>query len=288
MTAFTRRHPSVNFIFFAFVLVLTMMTEHPAIALTSLAAAVCYALCCVGGKRLLRQLRFIVPLMLLAGLLNPLTSHLGETVLFRFPWGSVCTLEAVLYGVFAAIRLAAVLFWFVCWNSVITSDKFLYLFGGLFPSLSLTLCMGLRFVPRLLRRMREVSQAQKCLRPDSRGLRHAGRVVSVTVTWALESALDTAGSMKSRGYGLRGRTAYSPYRFGVRDIAALACIVLPGAAALTGRLCGWFAFTFYPTLSGAQGVRTVLSAACFGLLAAYPLILEGKEALLWRASRSVT
>lgn len=285
MTAFARRHPSVNFIFFAFVLLLTMMTEHPAIALTSLLSAMCFALCCVGGRRLLRQLRLIVPLMLLAGLLNPLTSHLGQTVLFRFPWGSACTLEAVLYGVFAAIRLAAVLFWFVCWNSVITSDKFLYLFGGVFPSLSLTLCMGLRFVPRLLHRTREVSQAQRCLHPDSGGIRHAGRVVSITVTWALESALDTANSMKSRGYGLRGRTAYSPYRFGIQDGIALAWIVLLGAAALTGRFSGWFSFAFYPTLDGAHSIRTVIYAVSFGLLATYPLIIEGKEALLWRALR---
>ncbi|MBQ6431995.1 MAG: energy-coupling factor transporter transmembrane protein EcfT [Oscillospiraceae bacterium] len=285
MTAFARRHPSINFIFFVVVLLLTMMTEHPAIALLSLLIAVSFALCCVGGKRLLRQLRLIVPLMLLAAILNPLTSKLGETVLFRFPWGSVCTLEAVLYGVFAAIRLAAVLFWFVCWNSVITSDKFLYLFGGAFPSLSLTLCMGLRFVPRLLRRMREVSQTQKCLQPDKRGLRHAGRVVSVTVTWAFESAMDTANSMKSRGYGLRGRTAYSPYRFAAQDAVALAWIVLLGAAALTGRFSGWYAFEFYPTLNGEHGICTVISAACFGVLAAYPLISEGKEALSWRVLR---
>lgn len=285
MTAFARRHPSVNFIFFAVVLLLSMMTEHPVIALLSLLSAVSFALCCVGGKRLLRQLRLIAPLMLLAAVLNPLTSKLGETVLFFFPWGSVCTLEAVLYGAFAAIRLAAVLFWFVCWNSVITSDKFLYLFGGLFPSLSLTLCMGLRFVPRLMQRMREVSQAQKCLRPDAKGLRHAGRVVSVTVTWALERALDTASSMKSRGYGLRGRTAYTPYRFGARDGIALAWIVLLGAGALTGRFSGWFSFAFYPTLHGAHGIPTALCAVCFGLLAAYPLISEGREALSWRALR---
>lgn len=285
MTAFSRRHPSVNFIFFAFVLLLTMMTEHPAIALISLTAAVCFALCCVGVGRLLRQLRLIVPLMLFAALLNPLTSHLGETVLFRFPWGSDCTLEAVLYGAFAGIRLAAVLFWFVCWNSVITTDKFLYLFGGAFPSLSLTLCMGMRCVPRLLQRMREVSLAQKCLHPDGKRLRHAGRVVSITVTWALESALDTASSMKSRGYGLRGRTAFSPYRFDLRDALALIWIVLFGAAALTGRLRGRFSFVFYPTLNGERGIFTLLFAVCFGMLAAYPLISEGKEALLWRVSR---
>ena len=288
MTAFARRHPSVNFIFFAFVLTLTMMTEHPVVQIVSLLAAVSYAVCCVGAPRLLRQLRWIVPLMIFAAMLNPLTSHLGETVIFRFPWGSPCTLEAVLYGGYAAIRLAAVLFWFVCWNSVITSDKFLYLFGGVFPSLSLTLCMGLRFVPRLLHRMREVSQAQKCLMPDSRGLRHAGRVVSVTVTWALESALDTASSMKSRGYGLRGRTTFSPYRFSINDGFALTWIALLGAAVLAGRLRDCLSFVFYPVMRGDHSLFTFICTACFGLLAAYPLISEGREALTWRISRSKT
>lgn len=68
--------------------------------------------------------------------------------------------------------------------------------------------MGLRFVPRLLRRTREVAQAQKLARPAERGwlagIRRAGRVVSIVVTWALENALDTADSMKSGGYGLPG------------------------------------------------------------------------------------
>ena len=91
--------------------------------------------------------------------------------------------------------------------------------------------------------------------------------------------------MKSRGYGLRGRTAYSPYRFGILDAFALAWIGLFGAAALTGSFSGWFAFEFYPAFNGAHEIRTVISAACFGLLASYPLISEGKEALSWRASR---
>lgn len=285
MTAFSRHHPLVNFIFFVFVLLLSMVTEHPAILLFSLLAAAGFALCCVGAGALLRQLRLILPLMLFAALLNPLISRQGETVLFRFPWGSPCTWEAVLYGILFAVRLAAVLFWFVCWNSVITSDKFLFLFGGVFPSLSLTLCMGLRFVPRLLRRMQEVSQAQKCLHPKSRGLRHAGRVISVTVTWAMENALDTASSMKSRGYGLRGRTAYSPYRFNAGDGIALGLIVFPGSLVLAGRLGGCLAFSIYPTVAGSNSFFTLLCAVSFGLLAAYPLISEGKEVIKWRASK---
>ena len=44
-------------------------------------------------------------------------------------------------------------------------------------------------------------------------IRYALNMVSILVTWALENAIETADSMKSRGYGLRGRTAFSIYRF---------------------------------------------------------------------------
>ncbi len=41
--------------------------------------------------------------------------------------------------------------------------------------------------------------------------------MSILVTWALENAIDTADSMKDRGYVLPGRTAFSIYRFDRRD-----------------------------------------------------------------------
>lgn len=48
-------------------------------------------------------------------------------------------------------------------------------------------------------------------------VRYALNMVSILVTWALENAIETADSMKSRGYGLKGRTAFSIYRFNRRD-----------------------------------------------------------------------
>ena len=38
---------------------------------------------------------------------------------------------------------------------------------------------------------------------------------------ALQTAADTADSMKSRGYGLPGRTCFAAFRFRGRDAAAL-------------------------------------------------------------------
>ncbi len=288
MTGFSKLHPFVEFFFFLLVMAVSMFVSHPALQLLGFFLAALTALSCVGVKKFLRQLLLVMPLMLFTAILNPLITHQGVTVLFYFPSGNACTLESVLYGVFAAVRLATVLFWFVGWNAVITSDKFVFLFGRVIPALSLTISMGLRLIPRLLRRIREVSEAQKCLCPDSKGLRHAGRVISIVITWSLENALDTADSMKSRGYGLPKRSAFSLYRFTARDGVALAYLTVLGASVLLAALTGQLTWQFYPMLQGSSGAQTALSAAVFTLLAAFPVMYEAKEAVQWRISRSRT
>ena len=286
MTGFSKLHPFVEVTFFLFVLAFAMFVSHPWVQLLGLVLAAAMAFFCAGGKKFLRQLLLVVPLMLFTAILNPLITHQGVTILFYFPSGNACTLESVLYGVFAAVRLATVLFWFVGWNAVITSDKFVFLFGRVIPALSLTISMGLRLIPRLLRRIREVSEAQKCLCPDSKGLRHAGRVISIVITWSLENALDTADSMKSRGYGLPKRSAFSLYRFTARDGAALTYLLFLGAAVLVAALTGDLSWQFYPVMQGSGGIWTLLPAAAFALLAAFPVIYEAKEAVQWQISRS--
>ena len=184
-SGFARLHPLVDLTFFVLVLAFAMFLSHPAVQLAGLVCAALFALRCT-GRGFGRRMAMLLPLMLLAAVVNPLVSHQGVTVLFRFPSGNACTLESVLYGISAAVRLGTAVLWFMGWNAVMTSDKFVYLFGRILPSLSLTLSMGLRFVPRLLRRTREVAQAQKLSRPAERGwlagIRRAGRVVSIVVT----------------------------------------------------------------------------------------------------------
>lgn len=290
-SGFARLHPLVDLTFFVLVLAFAMFLSHPAVQLAGLVCAALFALRCT-GRGFGRRMAMLLPLMLLAAVVNPLVSHQGVTVLFRFPSGNACTLESVLYGISAAVRLGTAVLWFMGWNAVMTSDKFVYLFGRILPSLSLTLSMGLRFVPRLLRRTREVAQAQKLARPAERGwlasIRRAGRVVSIVVTWALENALDTADSMKSRGYGLPKRTAFSLFRFTLRDGICLGILAALGGAVLAGSLTGGLKWWYYPAPGGATGVQAALWTAAFVLLAAFPLIFDAKEAIQWRASRSRT
>lgn len=62
--------------------------------------------------------------------------------------------------------------------------------------------------------------------------------------------METADSMKGRGYGLPGRTAFSVYRFTRRDGAALACLLAIGAMVIAGSLLGGTHFSFIPPCPG--------------------------------------
>ena len=97
-------------------------------------------------------------MMVVAALVNPAFNHEGATILTYLPSGNPLTLESILYGAAAAAMLAAVVTWFSCYTAVMTSDKFVYLFGRIIPALSLVLSMTLRFVPKFQAQLQVVSE----------------------------------------------------------------------------------------------------------------------------------
>ena len=96
----------------------------------------------------------MMPLFMVVALMNPLFNHYGVTVLFYLYNGTPVTLESVVYGLAMAVMLCEVIIWFQCYNKIMTSDKFIYLFGRVIPGFSLILSMCLRFVPRFKNRMK--------------------------------------------------------------------------------------------------------------------------------------
>ena len=290
---FSRYHPVVNFLFFALVLVFSMVLMHPVCLLISLLGAVLYVIQLNGRKGLRLSLRIALPVMLLAALVNPAFNHAGMTILTYLPTGNPLTLESILYGLAAGCMLCAVLLWFVCYNRVLTSDKFVYLFGRVIPALSLVLSMTLRFVPRFKQQMDTVRQSQFCIGRDVntgsvwQRARKAVTIFSIMVTWALENAIETADSMKSRGYGLKGRTAFSIFRMEERDRYALLWLGFCGVYLTCGAMAGGLKWWYFPALTGvlAQPVTTSFYLVYLALCLT-PVILDRREARAWRCSPS--
>lgn len=288
--AFAGYHPLVTMLYFVFVIGITMFITHPICLGMSLIGALAYSIYLKGKKAVRFQLVYMLPLLVITALINPAFSHQGVTILAYLPSGNPLTLESIIYGIYAAFLLNTVITWFSCFNAVMTSDKFVYLFGRIIPALSLILSMSLRFVPRFAAQIRVISNAQKCVGRDisNGGLlkraRHGIKILSILVTWALENAIDTADSMKARGYGLPGRTAFSIYRFDRRDKRALLLLLLCGGGVILGAFTGKLKFVYMPILSGAA--FDLWQAGVFVLyliLCAVPIIINGKEGLKWKA-----
>ena len=293
--SFSSYHPLINFFYFGLVLLFTMFLTHPASLLISLGCALCYAISLNGRRAVRFSLIFLLPMMLLAAVINPAFNHEGTTLLTYLPSGNPLTLESLVYGLVAAILIAAVLLWFSCYTAVMTSDKFVYLFGRIIPSLSLVLSMTLRFVPKFKAQLHTVSEAQRCIGRDiSSGslfqrMKNAITIFSILVTWALENAIETADSMKSRGYGLPGRTAFSIYRFDARDKSALLWLLFCAVYLCSGWIAGGFYWRYYPTIKGAPITPFTISFQLIYLtLCLTPVILNRWEEKKWKLSQSET
>jgi len=291
--AFAAYHPIVNFLYFALVLTFAMALMHPACLVISFVCAFIYSVYINGRKAVRFGLVFMLPMLIVTSLINPAFQHEGATILTYLPNGNPLTLESIWYGLAASGMLLGVIAWFSCFNAVMTSDKFVYLFGRVIPALSLILSMSLRLVPRFRAQIKIIANAQRCIGRDVsngsvlRRAKHGISILSVMVTWALENAIETADSMKSRGYGLPGRTAFSIFRFDRRDRAALLYLLAVGGYMIAGMLLGGFDFRYYPTLKAAAlTLYTISLFVSHAVLCLMPLILNLREDLTWKAIQS--
>lgn len=287
---FTQYHPLVNFLYFTLVIGFAMILTHPLAQGISLVCACLYAVQTEGKRAMTFTLRWCLPMVLMTAFVNPAFSHQGVTILLYFPTGNPLTLESVLYGLSAGTLLATVMLWFLNFNRVITSDKFIYLFGRIIPAMSLVLSMTLRFIPKFKAQLSTVIDAQRCIGRDiSQGslwerTKIAVTVLSIMITWALENAIETADSMKSRGYGLKGRTAFSIYRFEDRDCLALIYLGFCGFYLLSGMIVSAFGFRYFPSIRyvGLNAV-TLSFQFVYLILCLMPVALNWAEERKWKA-----
>jgi len=289
--AFSDRHPLVNLVFFAAAIGFAMFLMQPVCLAV---AAVCSLLTALfyNGRRTAALLKFLLPTAVVIMLVNPLFNHRGATVLTYFPWGNPLTLESVLYGIASAVLIATVALWCMSLSRVMTTDKLVFLFGRVAPSLGLLLSMALRFIPRFTAQFRETMAAQRQVSQGA-GKSFFGRVkagasvFSVMVSRSMENAVDTSDSMKSRGYGLKGRTAFSLFHFYARDAVLLALMLTETAALLALLFSGQLPFRYYPSVRGAiGGAWAIVFYSIYAALLLTPLLLNIGEDVKWKRLRS--
>ncbi|MEK8204744.1 energy-coupling factor transporter transmembrane component T [Paenibacillus sp. FSL L8-0696] len=291
--SFSAFHPFVNFLYFVVVLLFSMVFMHPIFQVIALSSAVAYSIMLKGKKGIRFNLLYMIPFLLFMAVMNPVFNHQGVTILFYLNNGNPITKESILYGVAAACMFVTVIIWFSCYNVVMTSDKFIYIFGKILPALSLIFSMVLRFVPRYLAQIKVISNAQKCIGRDvSQGnllarARNGITILSIMTTWALENAIETADSMRSRGYGLPGRTSFSIFRLDARDKVVL--LIMTGLIALVavGAVMGENTMRFYPSIKASTITPfSILIYIAYFALCMIPVLINMVEEMKWKSIES--
>ena len=241
---FERCHPAVNLIYFAAVVAAMITFQHPVFLAVSFLCAFAYSAKRNGWKAVAFNL-CLLPLIAAFALYYSSYTHFGMTVLHQNFVGNNMTLESLLYGIVLGISVAGGCIWFSCVYSVFTTDKVVYLFGKVSPRLSLFLAILLRMVPRIKKEAKRINMAQQGIgRGINQGsffarLHNGIRIFSMLITWTIDSLTIASESMRSRGSSLRGRNAFSIYRFDNRDrayvIGLFLCLTLTMMAALLGQ-----------------------------------------------------
>jgi energy-coupling factor transport system permease protein len=291
-SVFESFHPILNYLYFGYAILITVFFLHPILLAISFLSAFAWSVYLGGVKALRFGLCFVLPLMLVATVFNPAFNHEGMTILWYLRDNPI-TLESIIYGVCAAAMIGGVILWFSCYNRVMSSDKFIYLFGRVVPAASLIISMALRFIPRYASQAKRVASARRGIGFDvSSGgfltrVRSGGGILSVMVTWALENAVETSDSMRSRGYGLPGRTAYSIYRMNAGDRAALLALGALMAAVVAPVAAGAVQVEFFPMFE-MNGLTPPAFAVyvCHAAICLMPFALDVREDAIWRSLRS--
>lgn len=284
MRRFDLYNPVALAIYFLCAACVIMFSMDPIlIILGALGAIVCFL--AENGTKGAKSHLYTLLLFLVTALVNPLFSHNGVTVLFVMNDNPV-TLEALIYGLFAAGMIVGILYRFRSFSGIMTSDKLIYIFGAMSPKLSLLLSMSLRYVPLFTKQVGKVSRAQKALglyKEDNivDAIRAKTRIFSVMVTWALENGIVTADSMTARGYGIGKRTQFSVFRWQASDIVFLIitlCLTLLTLLPLSAS-----SFAYYPEFRfSALTPLQITGYASYAFLSFLPVFIQMKEAVKWR------
>jgi len=164
--------------------------------------------------------------------------------LFEIITGSV-TLEALVYGISMGGMLVSVFIWFQCYQTLITNDKFMFLFARIAPTSAMVVSMITKFIPVTSQKLRGIRDARKAIsgtgsssgtiyseEKDDKNktkeksgkmklIKNGINTVSILMSRCLEDSIETADSMRARGYGTCKRTVFAAPQLRSHDIISI-------------------------------------------------------------------
>ena len=275
-------HPAVNFIYFVSVIAGMIYFQHPVYLLISFTCAFAYSV----KRNKLKAVVFnllMIPLIIAYAFYYASYNHFGITTISVNMIGNRFTLESLIYGGVMGMTVTGVMIWFSCVYSIFTTDKVVYLFGKVSPRFSLYFAILLRIVPRIKKEVIRINRAQQGIgRGANQGsiiqrVKNCLRIFSMMITWIIDCLKVASESMENRGSALKGRTAFSIYRFDNRDRAYVIALFLFLTITMMGVLLKQTIITYDPQI--VMNPITPMSWVFFGGYTALCLMPLGLD--LW-------
>lgn len=197
-----------------------------------------------------RMALFIVPL---SALFNAISVHIGDTVLFAIPgnmpvFSGLVTLEGLIYGAINGLMLVTVLSIFQALNAATTPRDWMRFAPRSYQSIGMTMSIAMGFIPQVMRRLREVREAQAVRGHRVKGVRDWLPLWVPLLTGGMEQSMQLSEAMVSRGFGATKSQSTSAKRQ----------LLLAGGLLLA--LAGWFS-RFFAVLPDSLGGMAVLAGA---------------------------
>jgi energy-coupling factor transport system permease protein len=221
-------------------------------------------------------------------IINPLVSHRGTNILF-YLFDNPITAEACVYGLISGLGVINVFLIFMSFNLVFSYHELLYLFSKIVPSFTMIITMCLRFIPTLKYRLKDLMNIQKCRGIDlSRGnlldkIKKGIKLLDSLIVISLEEAMQTADSIRARGYGVAKRTSYLEYTFSVMDYSIIAINIILFLIIFAGFNIGFGNYQTYPMIQRIEIDFYYLSIFIIQLL--LPFIIEKERIFKHAISR---
>lgn len=277
---FDSYHPIINFIYFVVVILCTCIFQHPFFIAAAYLTGFVWSIK-LNGKRAARFNLFLIPCIILYTAWYASYHHFGVTNLWANRLGNFITWESIVVGFIRGVKAAAIIMEFSCIFATVTSDKIVYLFGSISPKLSLFFSILLRSVPRIKKQMKKIDEARKGL---GGGIQqgnvcqrccHLVGLLYITIIWTTEYFIESAASMKSRGYSLKGRKAFSIYRFDNRDRCFLTgmvcCIMITYIAHMMGQTMMYYnPIIIWEPITG----KAIFYVIVYGIFLLLPFLIQ--------------
>lgn len=284
---FSTVHPTVCFLYYLLLFALLMLAFHPVILFIAFISGVWLAALQGQGGSIRGTLRFCLLPSGIVIVVHSVFFNVGSTPLFAIG-GKLIMLEAITYGITMSLALIVLFVWFLSYNQTMTAERFLCMAAPLLPQVALVTMISLRFVPLLKERLHQLVLIQKLRGLDVydgsmvKRAKAGAQLLHALFSWSLQEALETADSMKARGYGVTKRSTYISWSMTRQDWLVLVYMIVTGGGGAWCWLIGGHGQTAYERM-----IRVGWTIAEWGsivllvLFLCIPLVIELKERWQW-------